>query len=933
MRYLSHTPEDLRAMLDTIGVKKVEDLFSTIPAEVRMDGPIDIKPRTEWELTAELGAMAEANCDSVAFLGAGCYPHHIPAHIPYLSSRSEFLTSYTPYQPEVSQGTLQAIFEFQTMTANLLGMEVANASMYDGANALAEAAIMAIHVKKKPKVAYSRLNHPHYIQAMKTYFRPAGFEAVEVPVLPDGRTDFSKIPDGVSALVVQSPNFAGVIEDLEAAAKAAHDKGILLIASFSEAMAWGLLKNPGSCGADIVSGEGSSFGIPLSAGGPGVGMLACSMKNVRSVPGRLVGETTDKNGNRCFVLTLAAREQHIRREKATSNICTAQALLAIVAGAYAMYHGPEGLRAIAERLHTNAARVATALQKAGYGIAHKNFFDTVVVEAPGAADELVAKALDADVNIRRFDANRVGISVGESHDDAVLGRLVKALGGELPAEADPAFSIPDALLRTDDYMQHPIFHKYRSETEMMRYLRRLSDKDLALDRTMIPLGSCTMKLNAASEMLPLSRPEFQNIHPYAPVDQAAGYIEMIENLSAALIEITGLKGVTLQPNSGAAGEYTGLRIIRSYLESIGQGHRNVVLLPASAHGTNPASAIQCGFTTVTVRCDEKGNVDLADFRAKAEENRDNLAASMITYPSTHGIFETDIKEMCDIVHACGGQLYMDGANMNAQVGLTNPGTIGADVCHLNLHKTFASPHGGGGPGVGPVCVAEHLLPFLPSHPVAFGNSLNTVAAAPYGSAGILPITYGYIRMMGADGLTEATKVAILNANYLAAKLEKDYGIVYNGARGRVGHELILECRTIKEQSGIDESDIAKRLMDFGYHAPTLSFPVHGTLMIEPTESESKHELDRFVEVMQCIRKEIDEVEKGTADKEDNVLKNAPHPEYEVTADAWSHPYPRTKAAFPLEWLHDGKFWVNVARVNNAYGDRNLVPTLCGCCQC
>ena len=560
------------------------------------------------------------------------------------------------------------------------------------------------------------------------------------------------------------------------------------------------------------------------------------------------------------------------------------------------------------------------------------------IELPAnvSIDALREIALECKVNLRYFDSGLVGISIDETTQPTDVGVLMYIFSGAagkdyMLQEAIPCQTYFDPkFARTSSFLQQDVFKKYHTETELMRYITRLGRKDVSLAQSMISLGSCTMKLNPASTMLPLSLAQFQNIHPYAPEEQVEGYKELIENLSSYLCEITGFKGCTLQPNSGAAGEYTGLRVIRAYLESIGQGHRNIVLLPASAHGTNPASAIQCGFTTVTVKCDDKGNIDLEDFRAKAEANKDNLAASMITYPSTHGIFEADIKEMCEIVHACGGQLYMDGANMNAQVGLTNPGTIGADVCHLNLHKTFSSPHGGGGPGVGPICVAEHLVPFLPQHPVLSGSDLNTVSAAPYGSAGILPITYGYIRMLGAEGLTMATKIAILNANYLAAKFKDTYGIVYTGTTGRVGHELILECRTVKERTGIDESDIAKRLMDFGYHAPTLSFPVHGTLMVEPTESESKAELDRFVEVLECIWNEIKEVEDGTADKTDNVLKNAPHPEYEVAADEWNHSYPRSKAAFPLEWLHDSKFWINVARVDNAYGDRNLVPTICNC---
>jgi glycine dehydrogenase len=595
---------------------------------------------------------------------------------------------------------------------------------------------------------------------------------------------------------------------------------------------------------------------------------------------------------------------------------------------------------LAHRIHSQAGFLACELEKLGYIQLNSNYFDTLRIGLPASVsiDAIREIALECSVNLRYFDCGQIGISIDETTQVTDIGTLLYIFSGAAGLDYLLNDNIPqqayfDAkFARTSGFMQQEIFDKYHTETELMRYIKRLERKDISLTHSMISLGSCTMKLNAASELLPLSRPEFQNIHPYAPADQTAGYAEMIENLSACLLEITGLKGISLQPNSGAAGEYAGLRIIRSYLESIGQGHRHIVLLPASAHGTNPASAIQCGYTTVTVRCDEKGNIDLADFRRKAEENRENLAASMITYPSTHGIFEAGIREMADIVHKCGGQLYMDGANMNAQVGLTNPGAIGADVCHLNLHKTFASPHGGGGPGVGPVCVAAHLAPFLPSHPVAFGSSDNTVAAAPCGSAGILPITYAYIRMMGAEGLTEATKIAILNANYLAAKLNDAYGVVYTGSNGRVGHELILECRTFKEKSGIDENDIAKRLIDFGYHAPTLSFPVHGTLMIEPTESESKAELDRFVEAMKCIRQEIAEIEEGRASKDDNVLKNAPHPEYAVTADEWTHPYSRTRAAFPLEWLHDGKFWVNVARVNNAYGDRNLVASACAACE-
>ena len=936
------TDDDKAVMLEAIGVKSVDELIEqTIPSDILLKKPLNLPPAmTERKFAEHIAELAGKNKIFTSYIGMGWYDTVCPA--PILRNVFEnpaWYTSYTPYQAEISQGRLEALLNFQTVICELTGLPLTNCSLLDEATAAAEAATMFHNTRSRGQVkagANTLFVDEHVFESTKavihTRMKPQGIEVVT------GDFKTFEFTGKEFAAIVQYPNGDGEIEDYRAFVEKARAKDVR-VAVAADLMSLVLLTPPGEWGADVVFGSSQRFGIPMFYGGPSAGYFATKDEYKRTIPGRIIGISVDAYNRPAYRLALQTREQHIKREKATSNICTAQALLATMSGFYAVYHGPDGLRDIASRIHAYAGFLAEELEKMGYKQVNKNFFDTLKIALPEGVTVKTLReiALECNINLRYFEDGHVGISLDETTQPkalAVLLQMFAGVAGKTYAANVDAINrgryFDEQFVRTSKFMEQELFAKYHTETELMRYIKRLERRDISLAHSMIPLGSCTMKLNAASEMLPLSRPEFQNIHPYAPVDQAAGYIEMIENLSAALIEITGLKGVTLQPNSGAAGEYTGLRIIRSYLESIGQGHRNVVLLPASAHGTNPASAIQCGFTTVTVRCDEKGNVDLADFRAKAEENRDNLAASMITYPSTHGIFETDIKEMCDIVHACGGQLYMDGANMNAQVGLTNPGTIGADVCHLNLHKTFASPHGGGGPGVGPVCVAEHLLPFLPSHPVAFGNSLNTVSAAPYGSAGILAITYGYIRMMGAEGLTEATRIAILNANYLAAKLEKDYGIVYNGARGRVGHELILECRTIKEQSGIDESDIAKRLMDFGYHAPTLSFPVHGTLMIEPTESESKQELDRFVEVMQCIRKEIDEVEKGTADKEDNVLKNSPHPEYEVTADEWSHPYPRSKAAFPLEWLHDGKFWVNVARVNNAYGDRNLVPTLCPC---
>ena len=869
------TDDDKAAMLKAIGVNSLDELIEqTIPSDIRLTKPLNLPPAmTERKFAEHIAELAGKNKIFTSYIGMGWYDTVCPAPIVRnVFENPAWYTSYTPYQAEISQGRLEALLNFQTVICELTGLPLTNCSLLDEATAAAEAATMFHGTRSRAQAkagANTLFVDEHVFESTKavihTRMEPQGIEVVT------GDFKTFEFTDKVFAAIVQYPNGDGEIEDYRAFVEAAHAKDVR-VAVAADLMSLVLLTPPGEWGADVVFGSSQRFGIPMFYGGPSAGYFATKDEYKRTIPGRIIGISVDAYNHPAYRLALQTREQHIKREKATSNICTAQALLATMAGFYAVYHGPDGLRDIASRIHAYAGFLSEELEKLGYKQENKNFFDTLKIALPERVEVKTLReiALECNINLRYFEDGHVGISLDETTQPkslAVLLQMFAGVAGKTYAanvdDINRGRYFDEKFVRTSKFMEQELFAKYHTETELMRYIKRLERRDISLAHSMIPLGSCTMKLNAASEMLPLSRPEFQNIHPYAPVDQAAGYIEMIENLSAALIEITGLKGVTLQPNSGAAGEYTGLRIIRSYLESIGQGHRNVVLLPASAHGTNPASAIQCGFTTVTVRCDEKGNVDLADFRAKAEENRDNLAASMITYPSTHGIFETDIKEMCDIVHACGGQLYMDGANMNAQVGLTNPGTIGADVCHLNLHKTFASPHGGGGPGVGPVCVAEHLLPFLPSHPIAFGNSLNTVAAAPYGSAGILPITYGYIRMMGADGLTEATKVAILNANYLAAKLEKDYGIVYNGARGRVGHELILECRTIKEQSGIDESDIAKRLMDFGYHAPTLSFPVHGTLMIEPTESESKHELDRFVEVMQCIRQEIDEVEKGT----------------------------------------------------------------------
>lgn len=940
-RHVGISSDDIREMLKTVGTSSLDELIEqTIPANIRLKTPLNLpEAMTERELAEHLSELASKNEVFTSYIGMGWYDTVCPAPIQRnVLENPVWYTSYTPYQAEISQGRLEALLNFQTVVCELTGLPLTNCSLLDEASAGAEAATMLYatrpraQVKEEANVLFVDENvFPSTLAVIQTRMKPQGIEVVI------GNYKTFQFTDKVFAAIVQFPDGNGSIEDYTAFVAEANAKGVR-VAVAADLLSLVLLTPPGEWGADVVFGTTQRFGIPMFYGGPSAGYFATKDEYKRNIPGRIIGISKDAYGHQAFRLALQTREQHIKREKATSNICTAQALLATMAGFYAVYHGAEGLRNIAGRIHAYAGFLAEELQKLGYRQLNKNFFDTLKIELPAqvSVDALREIALECKVNLRYFDSGQVGISLDETTLPTDLGVLLYIFSGAagkdytLDQEVENKVYFDAKFTRKSDFLQEEVFKRYRTETELMRYITRLGRRDISLAHSMISLGSCTMKLNSASSLFALSNGQFQNIHPYAPEDQVEGYTELIENLTAYLKEITGFAGYSLQPNSGASGEYTGLRVIRSYQESIGQGHRDIVLLPSSAHGTNPASAIQCGYSTVTVKCDENGNIDLEDFRRKAEENKDRLAATMITYPSTHGIFEADIKEMCEIVHACGGQVYMDGANMNAQVGLTNPGTIGADVCHLNLHKTFAIPHGGGGPGVGPIGVAAHLIPFLPSHPVVWGDATNTVSAAPFGSAGVLPITYAYIRLLGTEGLTMATKAAILNANYLACKLKDTYGIVYTGATGRVGHELILECRKLKEASGIDEGDIAKRLMDFGYHAPTLSFPVHGTLMIEPTESESKAELDRFLEVLDCIWKEIKEVEEGKADKVDNVLKNAPHPEYEVTGDVWNHSYPRSKAAYPLEWLHDCKFWLNVARVDNAYGDRNLIPSLCAC---
>ena len=935
-RHVGINEADEQLMLQKIGVKTLDELINkTIPANIRLQQPLDLPtPMTEYEFAQHIANLASMNKLYTTYIGMGWYNPITPAVIVRnVLENPVWYTSYTPYQSEVSQGRLEALMNFQTAITDLTGMPLANCSLLDEATAAAEAVTMMFNLRSRTQqkacanvLFVDESIFPQTLAVMKTRAVPQGI------IIKTGSYKNISLTPEIFACIIQYPNAEGNVEDYRAFVEQAHAADCK-VAVAADILSLALLTPPGEWGADIVFGSSQRLGTPMYYGGPSAAFFATRDEYKRQMPGRIIGLSKDKYGKLCFRMALQTREQHIKREKATSNICTSQALLASMAGFYAVYHGQEGIRSIAERIHSIAMLLEKKLVSYGYKQFNEQYFDTLHIGLPKGVtiEQLKAVALQHEVNLHYFSNGHVGLSIDETTDIPALNELLRIFATAAQHEVETIDGVPvvsninKVLARTSSYLTHEVFKKYHTEMEMMRYIKRLDRKDISLTHSMISLGSCTMKMNPASEMLPLSRPEFANLHPLVPADQAAGYRKLIDNLSEELQIITGFDGVTLQPNSGAAGEYTGLRIIRAYLESIGQSQRNIVLIPASAHGTNPASAVQAGFTTVTVACDEKGNVDLNDLREKAEANKDILAALMITYPSTHGIFEVEIKEICDIIHACGAQVYMDGANMNAQVGITNPGTIGADVCHLNLPKTFSSPHGGGGPGVGPVCVKQHLVPFLPGHPL-FGNASNEVSAAPFGSAGILPIAYGYIRMMGTEGLTRATKIAILSANYMAACLQDSYGIVYRGVNGFVGHEMILDCRKLHEDVGVSEADIAKRLMDYGYHAPTLSFPVHGTLMVEPTESESLAELDNFIEVMNTIWQEIEEVRNGTADKTDNVLVNAPHPEYEVVSSEWNHSYSREKAAYPIESIKENKFWINVARVNDTLGDRKLLAT-------
>ena len=943
-RHIGISEADLPEMLKVVGVDSVDALMHKVyPEGIFLEKPLDLpEPMTERELSEHLFELGSRNRIFTSYIGMGWYDTVTPQPIiRNVLENPVWYTSYTPYQAEVSQGRLEALFNFQTVITDLTGLPLTNCSLLDEATAGAEAALMLYNERsreqKKAGANQLFIDKRVFASTQAVIQTRVPQQGMEIVVGDYETFDFT---DKVFGAIIQYPDEKGRINcyhDFMERAKATGTR----VAVAADLMSLVLLTPPGEWGADIVFGSAQRFGIPMYFGGPSAGYLASTMDFKRTIPGRIIGISKDTYGHSAYRLALQTREQHIKRERATSNICTAQALLATMSSFYAVYHGPEGLRDIAHRIHAYAGYLAEQLVAMGYKQLNDNFFDTLYIELPEglSAEKLREIALDCQVNLRYYeDGRHIGISIDETtleSDLSVLLYIFSQLQGKEGdiegAEVDDTKVYFDKkFARQSDFLQYEAFQKYHSETELMRYIKRLDRKDISLAQSMISLGSCTMKLNAASEVAQLSNPQFAYIHPYAPDDQVEGYLEMIRNLSALLCEITGMKGVSLQPNSGASGEYTGLRVIRSYLQATGQGARDLIILPASAHGTNPASAVQAGFDTITIRTADNGDIDMDHFMELTEQYKDRIAAIMITYPSTHGIFESNIRTIIDRIHEIGGQVYMDGANLNAQVGWTNPGYMGADVCHLNLHKTFAIPHGGGGPGVGPICVTEHLVPYLPKHVERWSDATNQVSAAPFGSAGVFVITYAYIRLLGYEGLRQATAMAILNANYLKARFHDNYGVVYTGDRGFVGHEMILDCRGVKAQADVDEGDISKRLMDFGYHAPTVSFPVHGTLMIEPTESESKAELDRFVAVMNQIYQEAQDIASGKADAEDNVIKNAPHPQYEVCADEWHHAYTRQQAAFALPYLEDNKFWVNVSRIDNGFGDRNLIPAFCAC---
>ena len=936
-RHIGPKAVDVDQMLSTIGLDSIDTLIEqTIPKAIRAEKELDLSDSmTEAEFGEHIAALGEMNSIFKTYIGMGYHPTVLPGVIQRnILENPGWYTAYTPYQAEIAQGRLEALMNYQTMVVDLTGMELANASLLDEATAVAEAMSMffgAMPRNKKKTGAHKffvdQNTFPQSITLLKTRAQPIGVELVF------GDYSSFEATDDFFGAMLQYPNSEGSVEDYRAFASQCNQADIQLVVA-ADLMSLTLLAPPGEWGADAVVGTTQRFGIPLGYGGPHAAYFATKESYKRHIPGRIIGRTIDTDGNPALRMALQTREQHIKRDKATSNICTAQVLLAVMAGAYGVYHGPEGLMDIAESIHLRTATLNAALKGMNLEQSNEFFFDTLKVHLKVSdASSLRVLAEDAEINFRYFDSKTVGISLNETTTDSDIAEIIAVFAAaeqvvEITMD-DLQTAIPSSLSRSTAFMTNEVFHSYRSETEMMRYLKVLERKDLALNHSMISLGSCTMKLNAASEMIPLSNSSWNSLHPFVPTNQAAGYMEVIKELEKDLSEITGFAATSLQPNSGAQGEYAGLMVIRAYHQANGDDQRNIALIPSSAHGTNPASAVMAGMKVVVVACDEKGNIDVEDLRSKAEQHSDNLSALMITYPSTHGVFEASVKEITSIIHSHGGQVYMDGANMNAQVGLTSPGIIGADVCHLNLHKTFAIPHGGGGPGMGPICCAAHLAPFLPKHDViemGGAQGISSISAAPWGSALILLISYAYIKMLGSEGLTDSTKYAILNANYIKERLAGSFDVLYTGENNRCAHEMILDCRPFKRDAGVEVTDIAKRLMDYGFHAPTVSFPVAGTVMVEPTESESIAELDRFCDAMLSIRAEILEIEGNQAEPMNNVLKNAPHTQYMICSDQWDFPYSRTKAAFPLSFVSENKFWPTVRRVDDAYGDRNLICT-------
>ncbi|MHB1072306.1 MAG: aminomethyl-transferring glycine dehydrogenase [Gemmatimonadaceae bacterium] len=934
-RHLGPRDSDIRAMLDALGYDSLDRFIdAVVPDRIRLRKPLDIAaPSTEHEALDRMRRRAAKNRVYRSYLGMGYHDTHLPPVIQRnILENPGWYTAYTPYQAEIAQGRLEALLTFQTMVVDLTGMPIANASLLDEGTAAAEAMTMA-HAARgndaKNTFFIAADCHPQTIEVVRTRAR---FRGIDVVVGDPLTASFGAELFGA---LISYPATNGAVHDYRAVVEQLHAAGALVVV-VADLLSLTLLTPPGEWGADVVVGNSQRFGVPMGFGGPHAAFFATREEHKRIFPGRIIGMSRDADGRPALRMALQTREQHIRREKATSNVCTAQVLLAVISGMYAVWHGAEGLTRIARRVHRHAETLAEGARALGLAVRHDTFFDTVCIEVPGMAGAVVTRAEQRGINLRRLDEGAVCIALDETVTEADVQELLEVLAGEKPAPlaAEVAAGVDDRyderFARTSSFLEHPVFHAHRSETEMLRYMRKLEARDLSLTYSMIPLGSCTMKLNATAEMFPITWPEFGKLHPFVPSAQTAGYMELFADLQRALAEITGFAAVSLQPNAGSQGEYAGLLVIRAYHESRGEGRRNVCLIPQSAHGTNPASAVMAGMQVVVVKTDANGNIDVADLKAKAAEHASDLAALMVTYPSTHGVFEEAITEICEVVHAQGGQVYLDGANMNAMVGLARPGDIGGDVCHLNLHKTFCIPHGGGGPGMGPIGVAAHLVPFLPSNPVVPTGStapVGAVSAAPWGSASILPISMMYIDMMGGEGLTLATKVAILNANYIAKRLEPHYPVLYKGKSGLVAHECIVDPRAVKQSAGVEVEDIAKRLMDYGFHAPTVSFPVAGTLMIEPTESEPKAELDRFCDALIAIREEIREIERGEADRQDNLLKQAPHPMQRVAGDAWTHGYSRERAAFPTRQTREWKFWPAVGRVESAYGDRNLV---CSC---